>query len=610
MLSSILNTLKTRGKDLAVTAALFDLLTFIALAPLLALLFRLFISLSGRTVLADTDMLLFFLHPLGWLAAVSLGGVSLGILAVQQAALIGLALDREATPMSAIMFAGRRARPIVVLTSKMIGLSLLLAVPFLSVGGLLYWLLLTKHDINFYLTEHPPEFWWAVVLIGAVLLALVVVQVLLWLRWTYVLPLVLFEGQQSGSAMQESRQRATGRRRQIAGIFAGWAAAMIALSLVATSAVGLIGRLIVPHVTGSIGTLLIVVGAVATALTVVDFLLSLLSRVSFGLVLTDLYVRSPESSVSEVQLPAPDDSARAAGWLTWRKTVWAVVGATAVSAIVGLSILETIELEDRAEIIAHRGASMHAPENTLAAVERAIADGADWVEIDVQESADGVVVVVHDSDLKKLAGVDFKIWDATLEEIQAVDVGSGFADEFAGERVPTLDEVLAACQGRVRVNIELKYYGHDERLEERVAEIVEAHGMEDDIVVMSLKYEAVRKMKALRPEWRVGLLSAVAAGDLSRVEADFLAVNTSLATPALIQATHNREKLVYVWTVNDALTMSAMMGLGVDGIITDDPALARRVLEFRADLNPLERVLLDLAPLLGTTPNDVGELRP
>ena len=119
---------------------------------------------------------------------------------------------------------------------------------------------------------------------------------------------------------------------------------------------------------------------------------------------------------------------------------------------------------------------MHAPENTLAAVEVALAAATDWVEIDVQETADGEVVVLHDSDLKKVAGVDLKIWDATWEDLQEIDVGSFFSPEFSDQRVPKLEEVLALCRGRAGVVIELKYYGHQVRLEERVAEIVDRIG--------------------------------------------------------------------------------------------------------------------------------------
>jgi glycerophosphoryl diester phosphodiesterase len=122
-------------------------------------------------------------------------------------------------------------------------------------------------------------------------------------------------------------------------------------------------------------------------------------------------------------------------------------------------------------------------------------------------------------------------------------------------------------------------------------------------VVMSLKVDAVKKMKSLRPNWKVGLLMSVSAGSLRNIDADFLAVNASFADRRFVRSAHDIGKEVYVWTVNDAPTMSAMMSRGVDGLITDKPAMARSVLELRSTLSPAERVLLELAGWLGVSPD-------
>jgi glycerophosphoryl diester phosphodiesterase len=235
-------------------------------------------------------------------------------------------------------------------------------------------------------------------------------------------------------------------------------------------------------------------------------------------------------------------------------------------------------------------------------VKRAVQDRADWVEIDVQEAADGQVVVIHDSDFKKLADLDLKIWDATMDDLNDIDIGSWFFPEFRDQRVPTLAQVLDMCRGKIGVNIELKYYGHDQQLEQRVVDIVKARGMASNIIIMSLKPDAVKKMKALRPEWKVGLLMTVAAGGISRIDADFLAVNAGFAGRGFVKSAHAANKEVYVWTVNDAPTMSIMVSRGVDGLITDKPALALAVLEQRAKMSSLERLILELAGTLGVPP--------
>jgi glycerophosphoryl diester phosphodiesterase len=278
------------------------------------------------------------------------------------------------------------------------------------------------------------------------------------------------------------------------------------------------------------------------------------------------------------------------------KAILFTVGSLFVAAVAALILFsESLDEETEAAIIAHRGASVHAPENTLAAFQRAVEEGADWIELDVQEDADGVVVVQHDSDFMKQAGRALKTWEATQEDLRQLDVGSWFAPAFADERVPSLRQALELARGKLGVVIELKYYGHDHQLESRVVEIVEATGMQDSVVIMSLKYAGIRKARAIRPDWSYGLLTSVNVGNPLRLELDFLAVNSAAASRSLIRRAHKRGFEIYAWTVNEPVQMSVLLSRGVDGLITDDPGLARRVMELRDGLTPLGRILLWIA---------------
>jgi glycerophosphoryl diester phosphodiesterase len=273
--------------------------------------------------------------------------------------------------------------------------------------------------------------------------------------------------------------------------------------------------------------------------------------------------------------------------------------------LAGLADFMGYKPHDEIQIIAHRGAAGARPENTMAAFALAIEQKASWVELDVQESADGEVIVMHDSDYMKIAGVDLKAWDATTDVLADIDIGSWFDPEYASERTPLLRDVLElAKDSGTGVLIELKSYGHDEMLEQRVADVVEQTGMTDQIRAMSLKYEQVRRMKALRPDWTVGLLATATVGDLPALEADFLAVNMGTASVGLVRGARAAGKEVYVWTVNDPLSMSHMASLGVSGLITDEPALARRVLEPRPALSAAERLVLALGSRLGLRVSD------
>lgn len=595
-------------KPLVVTDLAYKVLAFVVLTPLSALLLRVLIRLSGQQALSDQDILFFFLRPVGWLTLIVAGAIVVGLVAMELAALMvigfGVTENRQVGVIEALAATFRRARDILLVTARMVGVILLVAAPFLVIVGGTYLLLLSEYDINYYLTLKPTEFR------VAVGIALVAVGALLWVvlrlvsGWWYAVPLMLFEGVTPGRALEESARRTAGHRWWIARWILAWLVFGLLLSAVLIGPISLLGRLLIPRFAESLSLLVPVLGIVAALLGVVNLLVNIVTTVLFSLLLVALY--RDRGARGEARLPIAESETRIATRARVRLTRGRVLAGAllglVLAAALGAWLLSQLQFEDRTLVIAHRGASGSAPENTLAAVERAIADGADFVEIDVQETVDGIVVIAHDSDFMKVAGDGTKIWDANLDHLQGLDIGSWFAPEFADQRVPTLAEVLDVCQGRVKVTIELKYYGHDERLEERVIALVEERQMADEVVVMSLKLAGVEKIQRLRPDWTVGLLSAVVLGDLTRVDVDFLAVSSSLATPSLIRSAQKTGKDVYVWTVNDALGMSTFLSRGVDGLITDEPALAREVMAQRAELSSAERLLVELAVLFGLSP--------
>ncbi|MFV2067412.1 MAG: glycerophosphodiester phosphodiesterase family protein [Pirellulales bacterium] len=599
-------------KALALTDIAYKLFAFIVLTPLVGSLFRTVLALSGKTVVADQDILFFFLGPVGWVCFITVGAVWLGIVALEQAALMGIVCasgqQQRMGTVAALRFASAHAWRVLRVTARLVALTLLVLIPFLVVGGLVFLALLTEYDINYYLKEKPPAFWLAFGIGGLLVTGLVVLLLRLFTGWFFALPLVLFEDVAPPSALRVSRERVTGHRTAIVAWIVGWLLATTLLSTVTTALVVGLGRFVVPKTTGSLTLLAAAIGVTMLLWAGVGLAVNLVSATSFATMLFNLYRQlGSHAAFDPSRLNLADKKKRGAGFELSRGRLIAagLVGAV-VAVSVGIGAIHSVRLEDNVEIIAHRGSSATAPENTMAAVTQAIDDRADWVEIDVQETVDGEVVVFHDSDFKKLANVDLKIWDATTGDLAELDIGSWFAPEFKDQRVPTLTAVLQECKGKIGVNIELKYYGHDQRLEQRVVDIVEAQAMESEVMLMTLKLDAVKKMKSLRPDWKVGLLMSVSVGDLKKSEADFLAVNAGFANRRFVESAHGDGREVYVWTVNDAATMSAMIGRGVDGLITDKPALARTVLEQRAAMSAPERLLLDLAGVLGVTP-EIGE---
>ncbi len=236
-----------------------------------------------------------------------------------------------------------------------------------------------------------------------------------------------------------------------------------------------------------------------------------------------------------------------------------------------------IEYLRTTEITAHRGASAFFPENTMAAFRGARDLGADWIELDVQQSRDGQIFVSHDTNLKRTTGVDADTWELTYEEIAALDAGSFFSEEFAGEKIPLLSEVVDfAKKSGLRLNIELKPTGHETDFEKCVVDIIREAGMEHACVITSQVYEVLENVKACDGEVRTVYVMSLAYGDINRLTAaDDFSVEARNVTRSLVSRVHNAGKELYAWTVNTRDSITKMIELNVDNIITDDIELAR-----------------------------------
>lgn len=570
------------------------LLLVALITPGVAITVNLAVSLSNQTALTDQAIAAFILSPVGFVAAVVV--LSLFLLAevlvfsVMAASLRMGERDPWRAGSSAIGLILSRLPALFGFAVRFVLRVLLLIVPFAAVAAVIAWWTLTEYDINYYLTFRPPSFLVAVGLIGAVVLVMAWVLIRRLSAWALGLHLVLFESVAPSSAFNVSATRMEGKRGRLKLELAIWLGLRVVIAALIATVAGLLFDLVPLQGASHLKLALIYSLIVAGLWSLAGLVLAATALGALAVLLDGFF----EIKTSEPPHPEPGNL---------RVPLLAALGGAAVAVVAGLwvgqEVLDRVDAPDRAEVIGHRGAAALRPENTMAAVLKAIEDGADWVEIDVQETADDVVIVAHDSDFMKLAGVPTKVWDATMEDVAEIDIGSWFDPEYADERTPTLRQVLEAAKGKAKVIIELKYYGHDVDLENRVAALVEEFEMQDDIATMSLKYPAVQKMEKLRPDWRAGVLAATAVGDLSGLEGEFVAVNAGMATPGLVRSVQAAGKDIYVWTVNDPLQMSAMASMGVDGLITDDPALANEVLRIRAEMGPAERLLLWLATSFG-----------
>ncbi len=250
-------------------------------------------------------------------------------------------------------------------------------------------------------------------------------------------------------------------------------------------------------------------------------------------------------------------------------------------------------------VTAHKGFSSAAPENSLSAIRKAIEVGADYAEIDVQETADGVIILNHDRDLMRVANVPRKISEMTLAQVRGVDIGSKFSPEFAGERVPTLAEVIELARERIKIQIELKFYEKNRRLAGDVARLVQREHFETQCVVSSLHYDGLMEARRINPGLRTAAIVTVAIGDIDKLDVDGLSVSARNLSNRLIRAVRARDKDLYVWTVDDPRQMITLMERGVPNIVTNRPDLLVALRTEFAGLSDIERRLLAARYLLG-----------
>jgi len=245
-------------------------------------------------------------------------------------------------------------------------------------------------------------------------------------------------------------------------------------------------------------------------------------------------------------------------------------------------MLETLP---RPTIFAHRGASAHAPENTLAAFELALAQGADGIELDAKLSADGHVVIIHDATVDRTTDRQGRVKDMSLAELRSLDAGGFFAEQYHGEKVPTLEEVFETLGKRIFVNVELTNYNTPgDYLVESVCTLVKKCGLQKQVLFSSFFASNLSKARGLLPEVPRGLLAfngllGAWARSFGFAFGRYQALHPNLkdVTPQQVQRVHRLKRRVHVWTVNTAEDMRRLFNWDVDAIFTDDPQLALQV---------------------------------
>ncbi|MDX8047694.1 glycerophosphodiester phosphodiesterase family protein [Gracilibacillus sp. S3-1-1] len=232
--------------------------------------------------------------------------------------------------------------------------------------------------------------------------------------------------------------------------------------------------------------------------------------------------------------------------------------------------------------VAHRGASGHAPENTMAAFQKAVEMKADYFEIDVQMTKDGELVIIHDTTVNRTTNGTGAVGDLTFEEIRSLDAGSWFDEKYAGEKIPTFEEVLDAFRGKIGILVELKSPELYPGIEEKIATVLKERNMDrpnnKKIIIQSFNHDSVQQSKTLLPNLPHGVLAGPSWRNVTDEQlkefatyADYFNPNMNIVTTELVNRVHATGMLIMPYTSRSQKQADRLFHLGVDGIVTDYP---------------------------------------
>jgi glycerophosphoryl diester phosphodiesterase len=580
--------LRRRWQPIVIFELLAILLGALVTTPIASFLLDAILRSNGTVAVNNFDLVGFFLSPRG---LVYLGVFAVSVLAVFFPLHAGLVLltgdlDGWRTPFATLRQVTMKLPALVCLGFLQVGGLLLALLPFAGPLAVVALPLLRGHDINYYLHESPPEWRRALVLLGAAGAGYLALASWLLARWSLSVP-VLLRGASPIQALLESWRETRGKSWRIVALISGWWLSIVLLQLLATALLGAIAHPLAERAGINLVAGLALAAAVLSLSLLISWIGLLAGHAGHAILINTLY-RDASGQRSEAT-----ESRGAEAPLSPATVGGAALLMFAVTAAFGIWWVDRLQFHEDLHVTGHRGSGA-APENSLTAIRQAISAGADYAEIDVQRTRDGAVIVLHDRDLMRMAGDPRRVADLTLAEIETLDIGRRKAPAFAGEHVPTLQQVIDTCRGRLKLNIELKYNRPDVLLAPAVIGIVRANNFTDQVIITSLDYSALLDVKRLAPELHTGMIVTKAVGTPAKLPVDFLSVNQAAATPALIERAHQQGKEIQVWTVNTRDDMTRMIELGADNLITDNPGEAVAVLHDRAAMPSAEKVALRL----------------
>ncbi len=594
-LKDIQKDIRYHGHAYIITDILFKVFSVFIWLPLVSFIFSYFLKLYGSSAVSNTDIINLILSPVGLITLLFGSVMLLNLFFAEHAILMSIAFasqnDRKIHWLEAFNLLRQKIRPLLIWGGGSIAILIVTLIPIFLVIIFLYSYYITEFDINYYLQQKPAEF----IKFLSICLPLATLAIIwscyLYISWLFALPIILFEPKQDIiSLLRTTHKRLYGYFWHIARSLLIWWGVLFAISFLYQFVFEdiLANNLFNLNENSSKWVL--------TVMTIMFFLEMIFNMIwqliaIIGTVVIIVHIYLKQIKKKHIKFIAASSLSPSFPFPIQFKFVWSFIAIFMLATAIYLSynLNRSINIETSVNIIAHRGASFVAPPNSRAAFLEAINLGVDYIELDVQETKDGVVIVHHDKDYKLSSNINKAVHELSWQETRNIDIGKRFSHKFVGEKVISLKEALTLAKNKTKVLIELKYYGHNQNLEQKVLDIVNELNMQNQVRYMSLNLNGMRLLKQLEPSATVGYISSAAkVGDLGRIDLDFIAVSTSLASRDFINHAQKNNKTVAVWTVDDMEMMMRFLDLNINDIITNRPERLKKVLAERKNMSKAE----------------------
>ncbi|MDQ0352088.1 glycerophosphoryl diester phosphodiesterase [Alkalibacillus filiformis] len=565
-------------------ALIYMVLTSVLFMPIISVIFNRILMLIGAPTAINHDVYSIALSYSGAIALTVVGLMVFALIFIEFGVFIVLAqqqfFNQSITLANAFLTAVSKTPKLISVSILPLIMVLFLLVPFVEtpIDRVVY-------DLNMdilYSGHLALSNLYIAIYFGLLLLVLYII-----LRWIFAIHYIVIEGLNVRKAIKQS-MRLTKRNKKsvlvniIAINLLIFALSTLLIYLISLIPSGMIGTVIGDLIEHYLVTISTVIAALST-LVLVPINMIILTNLFYQFKQDYDEVEDELKVVKSKKLAKTERKAfkffKSKRYLVVLLLVVYVTGVFAYNQTVSGNL---VYLDWSVEVASHRGDSVNAPENSMSGVQSAIEKGINVIEIDIQLTEDGVAVLHHDMSLMRMAGEPERISELTYDELSELEIGSSFSEEFSGEPIPKLEDVIEVAQeAGVRLLLDLKPDDNESELAEEIVRLIEEYEAENDFYVMAFNNQVLREIRALNEDVYIGQILFTAVGDLSRLDVDFYTVHQTMLSESLVEEARQDGRGVWVWSTNIDRTANQILQYDVDGIITKTPDVVLRMFELR-----------------------------